>query len=131
MAQVRKTTPTAGLEIVTNIIPLDIFIQGTIISTYKRLNISTSNKWKSKYKNIGHLNYAFSLISQTDLPVLESDRTSIIYWEKQFSINIESFLLGDNNTDTTKTSIYTDGSKNHFKQEPVLLLLTTTIIGMK
>ena len=45
IAPIRKSTPTAGLEIVMHLMPLDIYILGEALKTIIRIKEYTSDKW--------------------------------------------------------------------------------------
>ena len=69
----RQGTPSAGLEVITNNPPLDIFIQSQIAKAYVRLYPGLSPGWDGKQlkgRFSGHVAYAARLCEDMDLPPL-------------------------------------------------------------
>ena len=57
----RKNAPTAPLELIHNLIPLELALQETALNAYHRLKLMTQTSWtNNKVKNhslIPHLNF--------------------------------------------------------------------------
>ena len=110
IAPMRQSTPTAGLELLTGVPPLDLQIQEIAIQTSTRLNLQPSG-WSGvnkRSKSEGHIKW---LQSQMEgLPPKEmQDRCVIPITHHKFTT-----FIGDGSDDITipGARIYTDGSKS-------------------
>ena len=110
IAPMRPSTPTAGLELLTGVPPLDLQVQETAIQTSTRLNLQPSG-WSGvnkRNKLEGHIKW---LQSQMEgLPPKElQDRCVIPITHHKFTT-----FIGDGSDDTTIPGVrmYTDGSKS-------------------
>ena len=85
-----KSTPTAALEIVTDTMPLKLYLLKTEMTSYMRLR-HRLDEWKEDScdsKNISHLSYWESEMGNT---VKEDDRCLEQLWNKQTNFNLDSF----------------------------------------
>jgi ribonuclease HI len=97
--------------------PLDLFIQGTIIKSHLRLKEAFTHDWDGIPKNknaaqTSHFQYAEQLISACDLPQGLLDQ--IPYQATQtfkYKVISDSFNTGAPLTNTSGLKIFTDGSK--------------------
>ena len=102
IAGVRPSTPTAALELIYNVPPLDIHIQELALKTAVRINIKPN--WFPN-NNKGHQHLLFESLSS--IACLD-DNNKTREWEMNYSVVIED---GKDITDRTGLSCYTDGSK--------------------
>ena len=51
IAPVQRSTPTKGLEVIYDLIPLDIFVERIALNTHKRINEVTKNNWRGSNKS--------------------------------------------------------------------------------
>ena len=112
MGHFRHSTPTAGLEIIAAVTPLDVYIRGLATAAFrtkswvelrgKPLRTPQTRQahqffWKESCKSM----------SLPDLP-LDIIPTSF-HWNKGFHVNMASFATGKP-VDDLDTAVYTDGS---------------------
>ena len=114
IAPVRRSTPTAALEIIYNIPPISLTIREKSQNTFLRLGDlqkvnwthSYYNRWRTKElcdKRRGHLaNIRLSLPSLS----LDDDITPIPNFDRRYSVTI----MNDQPETTDDVAIYTDGS---------------------
>jgi ribonuclease HI len=106
VAPIRQHTPTAGLELVFGLPPLELHIQFLAASTYGRLNLLPKG-WDGKNgRKPGHIKWLQSIAC--DLPNHDLlDRCVEYSWHNQFTTSIGD---GKDTTLTTGLLCYTDGS---------------------
>ena len=112
MAPVWKSTPTAGMEIIYNIPPLDLEVEKRAKNNYIRIISSIPTIWdrKGTGKQVGHLLYwerlcSITLHKQPDqIPLHRS-------WDKKFSTSTIPSKNGDHEPCCYDIVCYTDGSK--------------------
>jgi ribonuclease HI/retron-type reverse transcriptase len=105
-ASMRQNTPTAGLEIITNVIPLHICIVELAVSTYNRIG-RPPDGWTGKTRQrLGHLRWLE--IESRPIPTrIIQDRCVEHVWDRDFSVAIGD---GDDDTSVSGLRCYTDGS---------------------
>ena len=114
MAPHRKSTPISSMELITYTQPLDIFIQGEIVTGYfrnKHLLIGPDERVRPKG---GHVEYAEDQLALMEIPEQSTwDRGPTQYsLEKGFEVDTDSYLHGKPiKTKDNLTTCYTDGSK--------------------
>jgi ribonuclease HI len=116
MSPVRTKCPTAGLEVLAGLLPLELFIEKTYIKTYLRIQHLLPN-----WDGIGRGNlrgHSFGLSKLTlplNLPITNlQDKTKIITSPTlDCPLEMENFQIPDTNQQTT-ILIYTDGSKTKY-----------------
>ena len=103
IANVRRSTPTAALELLYNIPPLDLHIQETALKTAARLGICP--KWVPTNR-LGHQHELVRALPE--IPRLNlDDRTTTTEWEMNYVVHI-----GDGkDIKRHDLTCYTDGSK--------------------
>ena len=111
----RRSTPTAGLEVILHVRPLDIHIQYEACLAFNRTNFTVGTDGTFiQHRTIkgGHREYCANLMAQFDLAIEESDRmTPVHVWRKPFTLDTQSFLSGKpGNSDPGTYEIYCDGS---------------------
>ena len=105
-------TPTEGLNIIFDTMPIDLYIKSEVIKARVRLEGKLDYTWKGKSfgKALGHITYADKLKKETKLPSNELDKKNKEpMWDKKYTVNKESYNNG--NDILTGYRCYTDGSK--------------------
>ena len=111
VVHVRKGTPTAALELMLGIVPLEIFLHGIVAKAFVR--VCRVNKLSQDVYDTfkgGHMNYARDIATECGLLNLPLDEiTKEVNWTKHFVL--EKF---DDKKPPPLTDIvaYTDGSKD-------------------
>ena len=110
IAHVRKSTPTAALELIYNIPPLDLFIRESALKTIARIGLS--QEWVSTH-SLGHQGLLWSDLpdrfksSHSKSSHLDDCFKSLV-WERNFTTVITD---GKDLTHYRHWTAYTDGSK--------------------
>ena len=108
----RKGTPSAGLDVITDTLPLHLQIQTEMMKTVVRLGDRLTEDWDGERKGLrqqGHIHYAKNLTREANVPELFLDPClKEKVWEKNFDIIIED---GTEDYIEDHYNIYTDGSK--------------------
>jgi hypothetical protein len=116
---VRRSTPGSGLNIVTNTLPIDLFLQEHITKARLRLKPYLIRDWAGKgpgrYGKLGHIALSDAMLEQINLPDnnLDSHPTSKT-WVKNYTIEIPDEATGPQlELEEFKSGItvYSDGSK--------------------
>jgi ribonuclease HI len=117
LGPVRLHSPTIGLEIATNTMPLHLYVENCAMSTYLRLtNLLTKTIiTKTRDPTKSHIVWARKMLSDAGLLGVKSDRilTNINY-HQPWSLNLNSY---DPILDHTPNALqaFTDGSKMNDK----------------
>ena len=115
IAPVKKSSPTLGLGIIYNVMPLDIYVQKTALLTYSRIHSQVTCSWDGighRLNKIGHLKVLNKC--QNNLLVPGMPRDKIIeckLWNKGFRILDFTDHKHDISEGPNRISCYTDGSK--------------------
>ena len=112
-APVRRSTPTAGLEVILGLIPLDLFIQQERIKALLRTEATVSVQWDglSDGKSRGHRFLAQQLAQDVEGLPKTTDKVNLkISWTQNYQVSRDSFAKGEN-TGLSGNRLYTDGSK--------------------
>lgn len=113
----RRSTPTAGLEVMFHVSPLHIHVikeacLGLNRTAPKGEDGVIQRKFDVSFE--GHRSFCWKNLDSLDLGVTETDRTKTYSWNKQYSVASESFLDGKppkrTRYNATDIEIYTDGS---------------------
>jgi ribonuclease HI len=112
IAPVRRSTPTAGLEVMLYLIPLDIYVQGEAIKSFSRIQHLLTDNWKRPPgKHIGHRSWLRDQITALAIPEYPRDKMSLaLKWDRTFEVALDSFSTGVV-VPTTGLNCFTDGSK--------------------
>ena len=104
----RKNTPGDALDVITDTMPIDLFIKGEAKKASIRISPHFDNiDWTSMTKNKGHISRATKSAEELDLPLGESDDINEPLWERNYEVFPDS-----EGTDIFKgLRCYTDGSK--------------------
>ena len=109
---ISRTTPQASIELMIDLIPIELMIQKSGISTYIRLRHQLEQHTQStlpKFKP--HLSYWEQLIHELDIGLIHTDKCSARVWEKTYNVNMESLNGKSKHRQHSEYTIYTDGSK--------------------
>ena len=117
MVKVPRSTPTRGLEIILDILPLHLHIQKEGLASYRRLFSQCPIQWEGVFTNltnsISHLRY-WEYLAQ-DLNIhdfhVETDECQVIRPASSFSVNTASFTDMEAHQGHVDCNVYTDGSK--------------------
>ena len=113
IASVKPSTPTEGLRIIYNIMPLELFLQKVAVDSYVRLNEVLVDNWRGTGKNktysVSHLHRWQERLDAIGMSGVELDRTRKVNWERDFLV--ESTSIGRNTEpQMVRHAIHTDGS---------------------
>ena len=115
MSPVRSKCPTAGLEVIANLLPLELFIEKTSIQTYQRIQHLLPNWDGIGRGNLrGHIFWLRQLTLPLNLPnPTLLDKTNIITSPTlNCPLDLDNFHT-PNSTPQETILIYTDGSKTN------------------
>ena len=116
LAPVKRSTPTAGLEMIYNLLPLDLYVKRTASITFNRIRKQVNPVWDgigTKTGKLGHLKGCekdLSLLGLLDIP---TDKITAIHsWTKHFEIlDFEMYKNDSSEKISNMIYCYTDGSK--------------------
>ena len=111
LAPIRVKTPTAGLEIITGTLPLDLHIKNLNLNTYLRIKNRIRVLWDGVGRDgrRGHLFHLSSQFSGCTVAGIPMDRIpTVVSWTKLYRVCIDYDPL---TLSVPTLRIYTDGSK--------------------
>ena len=114
IAKAHRSTPTAGLEIIYNIPPIDLHLEKTACLTWARLNDHIDSCWSgigTTTNSKGHWRALQEKCNQINYILVPRDKiTKTPNWNRKF--NIREIVKYQNETTENPNSIecYTDGS---------------------
>ena len=122
LAFYRERTPIKGLELVTNTLPLELFVMRTAANAYFRTRefaTYTDEEMHTKtVSDIGHRQWISRALQDNDLEWLKDpwDEAPLTRrWAKLFEVDLQSMEVNNNKRGIPQhgdgTEIYTDGSK--------------------
>ena len=110
-----KSTPTAALEVMTDVMPLHLFCVQEAILARIRLNDVIEFGWHgtshTKRHAISHLKFLEQKLSAYKLNPGNTDRCSTLMWNDGYRINWDSFDGSAKHRQQTQVNAFTDGSK--------------------
>ena len=110
-----RSTPTATLEIMLDIMPLHLFCQQEAMKARVRLDDVVELAWEGKNDKkthaISHLKYWEETLKQHDISTYDNDKCASTRWNNGFRINRDSFDGKARHRSLTQFNIYTDGSR--------------------
>ena len=114
MMPLRKGTPTDGIEVILNLVPLDLEVQKATLKGYLRVIESVTivnSKWidAGKGRRQGHHKWCSSRLQGMDVSP-NHDRKKFLNLETFYNVDLKSKLSGQPNCNTNLVC-YTDGSK--------------------
>ena len=111
MIPLRKGTPSAALEIILDIPPLDLFIKQKALNSMLRVLHHDRSKWDGLgSKGIGHLRLLQNSLQAIGVENKVFDNVNTLSIQKGFNVDLKSFKSGLPETDSD-IQCYTDGSK--------------------
>ena len=117
MVKIPRSTPTQGLEIILDILPLHLHIQKVGLAAYIRTFPAPPLQWEGIMTNltnsISHLKYWELRSRDADLQVgqIDSDSCKILRPTPKFVLDTSSFTDMANCQGEMECNVYTDGSK--------------------
>ena len=110
-----RSTPTAALELMLDVMPLHIFCFQEGMMARIRLNEVAEFGWSglnaNKTHSISHMRYWQNKLNQHGIDVGNTDKVSRFVWHKGFRINQDSFSGQARHRSPTQYNVYTDGSR--------------------
>ena len=106
----RRSTPKAGLEVLLNVPPLDLYLQYEISRSYVRLRDSLRGPLYPD-GSIGHLAAARELFLASGADLEQQDRIAETQVKNHFTVMKSSFYSGKVPTEVDRPQVFTDGSK--------------------
>jgi ribonuclease HI len=113
-APMRRSTPTAGIEVIMHLMPLDIYILGEALKTMSRITEYTKDSWDGLGTGqfTGHRRWLKDRCREIGLYDFPTDRiTPRIKWTRGYTVDKESFLSGKAEVKQGVFTCFTDGSK--------------------
>jgi ribonuclease HI len=109
---VRRSTPTVGMEMIGNLLPLDLFLQGEVAKTWLRIGHIRHEIWDGVGTSPtarGHRRALRQLTNGLSLPDIVSDEMpEVTRWTRHFEVDLD-FQTGL--PFQSPISCYTDGAK--------------------
>ncbi len=116
MTHLRRSTPTAALEVALNLTPLPRYLTELASKTYIRINEQLDQNWAGVYTtdrttSYGHVRWAKNEIDRMRIDMADIDvRCHEIRGQNKYTLNRKSFL-SKNDFVLPGLNCYTDGSK--------------------
>ena len=111
MAPIRKSTPTAGLQVLLNLPPLETKIKEISLSAMLRVLPHQTSGWDGVgKKGISHLKWGSNNLQELGISEWNFDSTNSLNLHKDYKVDIKSFKDG-NDIHNSDIVVYTDGSK--------------------
>ena len=117
MGNFRYSTPTAGLEVITNTLPLWLYVKQEAAMAYLRTREHTilqrgKLQVEDMPRTVGHRQYMDRFLKEIGFTYVPSDGKTLEYkWDRHYSISEDSFKTGEPVREKTYT-VYSDGSKS-------------------
>ena len=111
LAPFRRSTPTAGLEVVAHLMPLDLCFLQESIMTYHRIKNLVTPQWDglpTTGSTRGHMRWLKDWSDQHGMQVAEvgDQITPTLSWEKRYTVALDSFKDGSPNRKRGGDRIY-------------------------
>jgi ribonuclease HI len=118
MGHFRKGTPTAGLEMIAHVPPLDLTVKFEATMGYRRTlahcKVDRALLRTTHTSKIGHRQICRGFLGELGVQEEETDDMQArLIWKKSFSIDESSFQVGLPPTRCVDIDVYTDGSLLH------------------
>ena len=133
MVKVPRSTPTRGMEIILDILPLHIHIQQEGLAAYTRLFQTSPLQWEGIFTNltnsVSHLRYWDYMSQDARLQDFhnETDSCNIRRPSLRFVLDTDSFVDMSSCQDHLECNVYTDGSKIHDKVGAGVLIIRQNV----
>ena len=109
-----KKAPTAALEIIHDIMPLELSLQETAVNTFRRLKLTDNTAWVNKTRKnksiTPHLGFLKELLAKATSLNTDTESTCTDIEDKGYWITIDNHK-GKHNPIPAQLNIYTDGSR--------------------
>ena len=110
-----RSTPTAALEVIMDIMPLELFCQQEALAARCRLNDIVDIGWDGTNKNkthaTSHLRAWANLLQQYEINPDVNDACGVVKWNAEFRVNTDSFKGDAKHRSLTQFNVFTDGSR--------------------
>ena len=110
-----KSTPTAALEVMLDVMPLHLFCQREGTAARIRLKEVIGRDWEGtcdrKTHAISHMRHWDNVLEQYKINLSNTDACSLVKWNAGFHINRDSFDGKAMHRGLTQYNVYTDGSR--------------------
>ena len=112
MCPMRRKTPTAGLEVLFDIPPVDLVVKEAALKSFLRVDTHHNTKWDGLGNNgsYGHLRWCKGDIDKLGINPDGYDKTMYLNLNRKYKIDLESKESGLPITDCS-TQCYTNGSR--------------------
>ena len=112
MCPMRKKSPTAGLQVLLDLQPVDLVIREAALKSFLRVNAHHRTRWDGmgQNKSYGHLKWCSVILKNHNIKPDGYDKTIFLNLDRRFRTDLESQALGLPTT-TSSTQCYTDGSR--------------------
>ena len=127
--KVPKSTPTKGMEIILDLMPLHLHVRKEGLSAFLRLHNSAPLPWEGIFTNltnsVSHLKYWEYMAKDADIQDfhVELDSCDIPRPNTNFSIDMSSFTDMASCQEHVNCNVYTDGSKINGKVGAGVLII--------
>ena len=116
LGHVRRSTPTAGMEVISNLMPLTLFIQGEAARALIRtepMRVLPRRSLETRKPGVqGHRQVNQSFLDELDIDIPDGDgRPRCLQWQRQYLLRRTSFEHGKPKPNGNLYTIYTDGSQ--------------------
>ena len=109
-----KSTPTAALELMLDIMPIHLFCLQEALSAKVRLDDVLDLDWsgsnKNKLRNTSHLKYWEAKIDEHNIPINARDGCLHRKYKQTYEVNMDSFDGLRKHRHLSQYNVYTDGS---------------------
>ena len=110
-----RSTPTAAMEIIMDVMPLELFCQQEALVARCRLNEVVDINWdgtsKNKTHSVSHLRTWANLMQQYGINPDNNDACSTVKWSAGFRVNHNSFNGESKHRSLTQFNVFTYGSR--------------------
>ena len=112
----RRSTPTAGLEVILGQPPLDLWIRMEAALGYRRTKghrkLDAAALFTREPHKLGHRQVCRQFLADLDLQDVEEDAIPATFvWDRSFHVKLESLRTGDGPDSRDFLEVYTDGSR--------------------
>ena len=112
---IHRSTPTKGLEVMFDLMPLELLIEQTALGAKQRLNELVKYDWRGSNKTgtiLGHIRHWENREEALNIRQTVNDSCREILKERKYKINSDSFKCTSNKyLNPSQINVYTDGSK--------------------
>ena len=108
----RQKTPTAGLEVIFDLPPIDLVLRETALKSYLRVQTHHRTKWDGLGRNnaYGHLRWCKGILDSLGVIPDGLDKTLYLNLNRRYKVDLESKNSGQP-ISVCSTQCYTDGSR--------------------